>query len=244
MKRILYILALALSIAACTEEIDKSNRYTFTGETIADYVQNRSDRYSCFIYLLKKANLWGLLSTYGQYTLFLPDNDAVEKFIAEKDSIYHTTKDTDSPIWTGVTSPLVEEISDSMATVIARTHLIERNYHTAEFGEGAIGKWNFNDMIITINYKVTDEGFYIMLNNNSAISVTVIIAPTTEKKLMPNARGPSEIAAQTTRIFLAAMAKRCFPVTTNTASSSNTITVITAVISGAKFAYPKGIISK
>ena len=56
-----------------------------------------------------------------------------------------------------------------MATVIARTHLIERNYHTAEFGEGAIGKWNFNDMIITINYKVTDEGFYIMLNNNSAI---------------------------------------------------------------------------
>ena len=169
MKRIIYILAIALSIAACTEEIDKSNRYTFTGETIADYVQNRRDRYSCFIYLLKKANLWGLLSTYGQYTLFLPDNDAVEKFIAEKDSIYHATKDTDSPIWTGVTSPLIEELSDSMATVIARTHLIERNYHTAEFGEGAIGKWNFNDMIITINYKVTDEGFYIMLNNNSAI---------------------------------------------------------------------------
>ena len=169
MKRIIYILAIALSIAACTEEIDKSNRYTFTGETIADYVQNRSDRYSYFIYLLKKANLWGLLSTYGQYTLFLPDNDAVEKFIAEKDSIYHATKDTDAPIWTGVTSPLIEELSDSMATVIARTHLIERNYHTAEFGEGAIGKWNFNDMIITINYKVTDERFYIMLNNNSAI---------------------------------------------------------------------------
>ena len=100
MKRILYILAIALSIVACTEEIDKSNRYTFTGETIADYVQNRSDRYSSFIYLLKKANLWGLLSTYGQYTLFLPDNDAVEKFIAEKDSIYHATKDTDAPIWT------------------------------------------------------------------------------------------------------------------------------------------------
>ena len=35
MKRILYILALALSIVACTEEIDKSNRYTFTGETVA-----------------------------------------------------------------------------------------------------------------------------------------------------------------------------------------------------------------
>ena len=39
MRRILYILALALSIVACTEEIDKSNRYTFTGETVADFMR-------------------------------------------------------------------------------------------------------------------------------------------------------------------------------------------------------------
>ena len=108
MKRILYILALALSIAACTEEIDKSNRYTFTGETVADYILNRSDKYSHFINLLKRANLLGLLSTYGQYTLFLPNNDAVEKYVQEQDSIYWATKKTDDPIWTGVTSPLVE----------------------------------------------------------------------------------------------------------------------------------------
>jgi hypothetical protein len=44
MKRILYILAIALSIVACTDEIDKSNRYTFTGETVADYMLNRSEK--------------------------------------------------------------------------------------------------------------------------------------------------------------------------------------------------------
>ena len=49
MKRILYILAIALSIVACTDEIDKSNRYTFTGETVADYMLNRSEKYSHFI---------------------------------------------------------------------------------------------------------------------------------------------------------------------------------------------------
>ena len=169
MKRILYILAIALSIVACTEEIDKSNRYTFTGETVADFMLNRSDKYSHFINLLERAGLLSLLNTYGQYTLFLPDNNAVEKFIAEKDSIYWAAKDTENPVWTGITSPLVEDLTDSMANVIARTHLIEKNYHTAEFGEGAIAKWNFNDRSLVVSYKVTDERFYIMLNNGSAI---------------------------------------------------------------------------
>ena len=169
MRRILYILALALSIVACTEEIDKSNRYTFTGETVSDYVLNRSDKYSHFITLLQRAKLLSLLNTYGQFTLFLPDNDAVERYVQEQDSIYHATKDTDEPIWTGVTSPLVEELSDSMATVIARTHIVEGNYPTAQFGEGALTKWNMNDRYIGISYRARKEDYLIMLNNSAAI---------------------------------------------------------------------------
>ena len=61
MKRILYILAIALSILACTDEIDKSNRYTFTGEKIADFLLNRSEKYSHMITLLKRAELFSLL---------------------------------------------------------------------------------------------------------------------------------------------------------------------------------------
>ena len=125
MRRILYILEISLSILACTDEIDKSNRFTFTGETVADFLLNRSEKYSHFITLLKRADLLSLLNTYGQYTLFLPDNEAVEKFVSEQDSIYWATKDTDIPVWTGITSPLIEELSDSMANVIARTHVIE-----------------------------------------------------------------------------------------------------------------------
>ena len=102
MKRILYILAIVLSILSCREEIDKSNRYTFIGETVADFILNRSEKYSHMITLMKRAGLFGLLQTYGQYTLFLPDNAAVENFVAEQDSIYHVTKDTDTPVWTGV----------------------------------------------------------------------------------------------------------------------------------------------
>ena len=168
MKQPLIIL-LILALFACTDDIDKSNRYTFTGETVADFMLNRSEKYSHMITLMKRAGLFGLLSTYGQYTLFLPDNDAVEKFVAEQDSIYHATKDTYNPVWTGVISPYVEELSDSMATVIARAHVIEKSYLTADMGEGAIGKWNFNDRALSVSYKVVDERFYIMINNHSAI---------------------------------------------------------------------------
>ena len=75
--RFLCLLALALSLFACREEIDKSNRFTFTGETIADYILNRSENFTHFIRILEQAEMFGLLSTYGQYTLFLPTNGAI-----------------------------------------------------------------------------------------------------------------------------------------------------------------------
>ena len=168
-KRILYILAVLLSIVACSDEIDKSNRYTFTGETVADYLLNRSDRYSHFISLLKRAELLSLLQTYGQYTLFLPDDAAIEKYVQEQDSIYQEYKDTDTPIWTGITSPLVDEVSDSMARVITRTHLVEGRYMTAQFGEGALTKWNMNDRYLGVNYRGSDEGYHIVINNNAIV---------------------------------------------------------------------------
>ena len=169
MKRILYILAISLSILACTDDIDKSNRYTFTGETVADFLLNRSEKYSHFITLLKRAELFSLLQTYGQYTLFLPDNEAVEKYVQEQDSIYWVTKDTDAPVKTGITSPLVEELSDSMVNVIARTHLVEGNYLTASFDDGALPHWNFYDRYLGISYEPTDEGFYIKVNTTATI---------------------------------------------------------------------------
>ena len=169
MKRILYILTLTLSILACTDDIDKSNRYTFTGETMADFLLNRSEDYSNFIKILEKANMFGLLSTWGQYTLFLPTNEAVERYLVEQDSLYWATRDDNVPYETGITSPLLEDLSDSMATVIAKTHLVEARYPMAEMSEGTLYRRNFNQRSLGINYKVVDERFYIMINNRSPI---------------------------------------------------------------------------
>ena len=212
MKRILYILAIALSLLACREEIDKSNRYTFTGETVADFMLNRSEKYSHMITLMKRAKLLSLLNTYGQYTLFLPDNAAVEKFVAEQDSIYWVSKDTEKPVWTGVTSPFIEELSDSMANVIARNHVVEAMYRTAEMSEGALGIRNFNMRLLGINYIVKGERFYIMLNNGSAIidgdnQVENGIIHLVDKVVDPSSKNIPELISSTQffKIFTAAL---------------------------------------
>ena len=169
MKKLILASIFLLSLLACTEDIDKGNRYTFTEETVADYLLNRSEKYSHMITMLKRAEIFTMLNTYGQYTLFLPDNATIENYLWEQDSIYWATKDTFNPVWTGITSPLIEDLSDSMATVIASNHVVEAMYRTTEMGEGALGTRNFNKRLLGINYIVKGERFYIMLNNNAAI---------------------------------------------------------------------------
>ena len=217
MKRILYMLALALSMVACTDDIDKSNRFTFTGETLADYLLNRSDSYSHFITMLKQAEVFSLLQTYGQYTLFLPGNAAIERFLHEQDSIYWATKDTEAPVWTGVTSPLIEELSDSMANVIARNHVVDAKCRTAEMGEGALNTRNFNRRLLGVNYVVRDERFYIMLNNSAAIiggdnEVENGIVHLVDRVVDPSTKDVPQLIQATPffKIFASAMNLTCF----------------------------------
>ena len=47
-SRLLLIAVAILSFSSCKEDIDQSNRYTFTGETVADYLLNREDQFSSF----------------------------------------------------------------------------------------------------------------------------------------------------------------------------------------------------
>ena len=77
MKKLIYIIlgtCLAGSIYSCKEDIDESNLYTFTGETIEDYLANRSDQFSSFNYILSMIDYDKILSAYGTYTCFAPNN--------------------------------------------------------------------------------------------------------------------------------------------------------------------------
>ncbi|MBQ5706074.1 MAG: hypothetical protein IIV73_05635, partial [Bacteroidaceae bacterium] len=50
------------AFSSCSEDIDTSNRYTFVGETMGDFLLNREDRFSSMIKIFEQAKMMGLLS--------------------------------------------------------------------------------------------------------------------------------------------------------------------------------------
>lgn len=168
------LLACALTVfVACEEDIDKSNRYTFTNETISDYLENREETFSSIIKIYKQAEMLGILQTYGAYTLFAPTNDAVTKYLYEQDSIWNATKDTEEPEWTGITSPYLEDLSDSMAIEIAKTHLVPAKFELVDIASEVLPTQNYNNRYLGVIFKndeVTGD-FQILVNNQAMISI-------------------------------------------------------------------------
>ena len=110
----------SLCLTGCKEDIDESNLYTFTGETIEDYLTNRDDQFSSFNYILKRIGYDKILSAYGTYTCFAPNNQAVESYI---DSLYDDVSNEQLP-HNGMTSRGLEGLTDSLCKDIALFHLL------------------------------------------------------------------------------------------------------------------------
>jgi len=123
-----YVLALMafgglMGFTGCNPEPDESDLYTATGETAADFI-SRKPELSSFYSILTKVGLNRNLSAYGEYTCFIPTNEAVTAYI---NKLYN---DTDSKIaHSGLESNSLDALlaNDSLCDEIARYHL-----HTSE----------------------------------------------------------------------------------------------------------------
>ena len=91
MRRISNKLKLSLLLSCivclwnCTENIDTSARYVFSEETILSYLE-KHEAYSSYVDILKQVNISRLsdskvsqlLSARGVYTVFAPNNKAIQ----------------------------------------------------------------------------------------------------------------------------------------------------------------------
>ncbi|MEG1738307.1 MAG: fasciclin domain-containing protein [Bacteroidaceae bacterium] len=170
-KRIIYAILLCLAtvvpvsfLSSCSDNVDDSNLYTFTGETMIDYISTQEDLSSFKMILskvklnnLSQSTLDQLLSTRGHYTCFAPTNEAIQLFL---DSIYDQ-KDYD-----------IHNVPDSTASDIAKSCIIDNKdneaYLTTSFvGSGALEKTNLDDRYITIDFDTIHGG--IRVNAKSRI---------------------------------------------------------------------------
>ena len=140
MKLKYYLLGACLigCIYSCKEDIDESNLYTFTGETIEDYLSNRSERFSSFNYILSRIGYDKILSAYGTYTCFAPTNEAVAEYL---DSLYYDEINVNVP-HNGLTAPGIEGLgpdnpkADSLCEDIALFHLLGTKILGVNMGNG------------------------------------------------------------------------------------------------------------
>ena len=162
--------ATVLALGSCREYIDEGARYTFTGHTIASFLEEHKDVYSSFIDILDRGGRLNLMKAYGEYTCFAPTNEAIARYLFEQDSIYQASLVDDNPndiVWTGVTSPELSELSDSMCKVISQTHLIAAIYLTTDMEGDIIPTMNMNDRYLSLSYDVDENNKNLLLINGT-----------------------------------------------------------------------------
>lgn len=143
-----------LLASSCVEELKTENYYTFTGEMITDYLENREERFSDFTYVLGRSGVKELLDAYGNYTCFAPTNEAFATYLAER----------------GKSS--VEELTDEECDTISYGHVIKSEldyFLTTDMDNGVLATANMNERYIQVYIDSLTGDFYI--NRNSKIIV-------------------------------------------------------------------------
>ncbi len=145
-----FMCALAsVSVSSCSDDIPADKYYTFTGKMLSDYLME-NPQYSKFVQIINKSSqsqrgvdLMDLISTYGQYTCFAPDNNAVDSYLKAN----------------GYAS--VSDIPADVCDTIARTHLVNgRIYGTMDLqGSTSLSTVNMNNRYLQIQdgYAYTED---------------------------------------------------------------------------------------
>ncbi len=143
---ILCAISLVMAFVACVDNDDDvpENRYVSNKLTAAQFLEENENRLGDFVTLLKRTSYFSLLTTYGNYTVFAPNNDAFKKYMEANN--YAT----------------LDDIPDAVCDTLVRNHLIKASkpYFTTDISEGTLSL-NMANLYITLSI-VSDS-----LNNNA-----------------------------------------------------------------------------
>lgn len=137
------------ALTSCSDEPDTENYYTFTGEMMSDYLRSHED-FSQFAEIVSRAGLMNLLSTYGAYTCFAPNNEAVTTYLKGR----------------GKSS--VADLSDADCDTIARTHLITKMYTTFDMQNGVLATANMNRRYLEVSHELNKDSNAVVFVNRQA----------------------------------------------------------------------------
>lgn len=148
-------------LTACVDNDDaddgKSSFYSATKRTAAQIITDNPDKYSMFQSVLEKANYFSLLSVYGNYTVFVPTNEAIKSYYqangyASFDALLLDVKRCDT---------------------IARNHIVNKGaYFTTDISDGTLPQMNMDDRYLVITSSsdtLNDNELQMFVNKRSEI---------------------------------------------------------------------------
>jgi len=161
MKKIPVILSLILALFAgssCKDEHVAANFEDQEQMTIYDYVADNPDQFSDFMKILERGGIDKTLSAYNPhgvgYTLFLPDNEAIQRFIDESDQF----------------STLDELLNDAeFVSILSRYHAVNMGINSNDFPFGALPAQTLSDDYLTVSFVIETDTSYYKINNQAAV---------------------------------------------------------------------------
>lgn len=161
MKKLAYltIIVLASISYSCVEKELEAAFEDLERQTIYDYLMENEDDYSSFISILEKGKLLKTLSAYnpegtGGYTLFAPDNDAINRFINENDQF----------------SSLNDILGNQeYVESFSRYHVVNKDYHSNDFPFGAFAEPTLSGDYLTVGFVIETDTSYYKINNQASV---------------------------------------------------------------------------
>jgi uncharacterized surface protein with fasciclin (FAS1) repeats len=160
MKRGAYIFGLLLVtiLFSCKRDPVEANFEDVEKFTIYDYLMENKEKYSSFISILERGNLDKTLSAYNpdgtDYTLFLPDNNAINNFINE------------SPQFSSLNDILNDQ---AYSAAFSRYHVVNMGVHTNQFPFGAFSEPTLSGDFLTVNFVIQTDTSYYRINNQASV---------------------------------------------------------------------------
>ena len=162
MKRIAFYIILlpVIFLSSCIEEeILDAGFKDVKRFTIYDFLEQNKDDYSSFIAILQKGGLYKTLSAKNPeaagYTLFLPNNKAIDDFIKGNNQ-FNSLNDLLN--------------NQEYASALGRYHILRKGIKSSEFPFGAFAETNLANDYLTVSFIVEPDTAYFKINNQAAVT--------------------------------------------------------------------------
>jgi len=150
-----------VTLFSCTQELSETGFFDEEDVlfSIAEYMEANQDEYGQFLEIVNSAGSFDALHTYNPgglgFTLFLPSNRAVDRYISNSD---------DYPDFESLVN------DESFCMRLVQYHLVNMAIHSTRFPYGALPDSTASGEYLTITIEVSEDTTIYMVNNLAAVT--------------------------------------------------------------------------